>query len=207
MTAASCAPYVQSGTASLEDRQIDSTVHVLCSVQRYSPGLAVCRQVRIRTGYVLVCTYFDRVRRGEVSGQCANLPGTGAGAGRKIAAADGRWQAVGRSKSPNEKSSRASGDPSSAAAERDDDHALKEQATGPGGQGCRGRRTRPCGTQASLWVRCQGSKMGVLQARRASQGPPCWRADDTRRKRCFGQGLQPLRRTLPESERTALSAH
>lgn len=25
--------------------------------------------------------------------------------------------------------------------------------------------------------------MGVLQARRASQGPPCWRADDTRRKR------------------------
>lgn len=30
--------------------------------------------------------------------------------------------------------------------------------------------------------------MGVLQARCASQGPPCWRADDTRRKRYLVRG-------------------
>jgi hypothetical protein len=41
---------------------------------------------------------------------------------------------------------------------------------------------------------------------RISGRPPCCRADDTRKKAVPSQGLQPLRRTLPESERSALSA-
>lgn len=49
--------------------------------------------------------------------------------------------------------------------------------------------------------------MGVLQARLRISGTPLLTSRRYEKKAVPNQGLQPLRPTLPESERTALSAH